>query len=139
MIRQYLSTNNLFEIYHSCNKDVKSSGIQLLHLLSPNTNHNDLLIEEAIKIIRTHAQRRNDDFEKWRKKDFSRRVELFSTFVPIDNLLNLIQHSTENKKRKTTESMQSFHDLTTRQKRYKTDENVEYLKNAASQNSLNHK
>ena len=114
MIRQYLSTNNLFEIYHSCNKGVKSSGIQLLHLLSPNTNHNDLLMEEAIKIIRTHAQRRNDDFEKWRKKDFSRRVELFSTFVPIDNLLNLIQQSTENKKRKTTESTQSFHDLTTR-------------------------
>jgi hypothetical protein len=33
-------------------------------------------------------------------------------------------------------STESFHDLTTRQKRYKTDENVEYLKDAASKNNL---
>ena len=70
------------------------------------------------------------------EKDFSRKIELFSTPISIDNILNLIQQSTENKKRKSTEPTKSFHDLTAGQKRYKTDENVEYLRKAASQNSL---
>ncbi|CAF1561669.1 unnamed protein product [Didymodactylos carnosus] len=135
MSHQYVTKDDLFKMYQNCSKDVQSTAVHLLHTLSPNTNQDDL-IEKAIEIVQIHAQKKTGEYEQWRKTRSNFRHELFPNHVPIDDLLHSIEQSAESRKRKNTTSTEAFHHLMARQKRYKTKENVEHLKEAAAQNNL---